>query len=64
MWIVALLYLWLVALGSYVIKLGQGRLVDRADRRDLSVFRMGLSMVERLLANAQPVPIRLVSDFS
>lgn len=62
--IVALLYLWLVALGSYVIKLGQGRLVDRADRRDLSVFRMGLSMVERLLANAQPVPIRLVSDFS
>jgi hypothetical protein len=62
--IVALLYLWLVAFGSYVIKRGQRRLVDRADRRDLSIFRIGLSMIERLLANAQPLSIRLIPYFS
>jgi hypothetical protein len=62
--IVALLYLWLLAFGSYVIKRGQRRLVDRADRRDLSIFRIGLSMVERLLANAQPLSIRLIPYFS
>lgn len=62
--IVALLYLWLIAFGSYVIKRGQRRLVDRADRRDLSIFRIGLSMVERLLANVQPLSIRLIPYFS
>ena len=61
---VAFLYLWLIAFGSQVIKRGQRYLVDRADRRDLSVFRIGLSMVERLLANAQPLLIRLVPCFS
>lgn len=62
--IVALLYVWLIAFGSYVIKRGQRCLVDRADRRDLSIFRIGLSMVERLLANAQPLSIRLIPYFS
>lgn len=62
--VVACLYLWLIAFGSQVIKRGQRRLVDRADRRDLSIFRIGLSTVERLLANAEPLLIRLVPYFS
>jgi hypothetical protein len=62
--IVVLLYVWLIAFGSYVIKRGQRCLVDRADRRDLSIFRIGLSMGERLLANAQPLAIRLIPYFS
>jgi len=62
--IVAFLYLWLVAFGSQVIKRGQRRLVDRADRRDLSIFRIGLRMLERLLANADPFTIRLLPYFS
>jgi hypothetical protein len=62
--VVAFLYLWLVAFGSQVIKRGQRSFVDRADRRDLSIFRIGLSTVERLLANAGPLPIRLVPYFS
>ena len=60
----ALLYLWLVSLGSQVIKRGQRRLVDRADRRDLSIFRIGFSMAQRYLANAHPFSIRLTPYFT
>lgn len=35
---VALLYVWLVAFGSHIIKTSIRYLVDRADRRDLSIF--------------------------
>lgn len=61
--IVAFLYLWLVAFGSQVIKYGLRHLVDRADRMDLSVFRIGLSMVERRLANHQSLVLTLLPYF-
>jgi hypothetical protein len=60
---VALLYVWLVGVGSQVIKNGQRRWVDRSDRRDLSVFRIGYNMIERHLANSLPFTIRLVPYF-
>ena len=56
---VALLYVWLISTGSRAIKNGQRRLVDRAERRDLSIFQIGLRVVERRLTNALPVSIRL-----
>ena len=56
---VVLLYVWLVAFGSQVIKAGQRHLVDRNDRRDHSIFRIGRNMVERRLNNAQPLSISL-----
>lgn len=62
--IIAFLYFWLVAFGSQVIKRGLRHLVDRADRRDLSIFRIGLRMFERLSANDEPIPIRLKPYFS
>lgn len=49
---VALLYVWLIAAGTKAIKCGQRRLVDRNDRRDLSIFQIGWRIVERYLANA------------
>jgi hypothetical protein len=60
---VALLYVWLIAFGSRTIKNGQRSLVDRPDRRDFSVFRIGYNMVERLLANSQPISIVFVPYF-
>lgn len=57
---VVLLYIWLVAFGSKVIKSGQRRLVDRNDRRDYSIFRIGRNMIERHLSNEIPISISLV----
>lgn len=50
---VVFLYVWLVAFGSQIIKNGKRFLVDRSDRRDYSIFRIGRNMVERLLSNEQ-----------
>ena len=60
---VALLYLWTVIFGSQTIKNGKRRLVDRSDRRDLSIFRIGLDMLERCLANREPFLIRTTPYF-
>jgi len=38
---VCMAYVWLVALGSWVIKNGHRHLIDRKDRRDKSYFRLG-----------------------
>lgn len=46
---VCLAYLWLVALGSWVVKNGYRHLVDRKERRDKSYFRLGLDWLKRCL---------------
>ena len=56
---VALLYLWLAAMGTEVIKKGWRHLVDRVERRDLCIFQIGLRWVERCLTNALPLSVRL-----
>lgn len=48
---VAWLYVWLVMVGVEIIKRGLRHLVDRKDRRDLSIFQIGLRWVNRSLTN-------------
>jgi hypothetical protein len=48
---VVILYVWQVAFGSQVIKSGRTHLVDRRDRQGHSIFRIGRSMVERLITD-------------
>jgi hypothetical protein len=52
---VVLLYLWIILEGAKVIKRGQRRLVDRNDRRDLSIFQIGLRSIERRLTSVLPL---------
>ena len=59
---VALLYLWLMVTGVHTIQNSLRRLVDRAERRDLSIFQIGLRLITRRLTNAQPVSICLSLD--
>lgn len=58
---VALLYVWLVSAGTTTIHAGQRPLVDRKDRRDLSIFQIGLRWMERRLVNSLSVHVRLCS---
>jgi hypothetical protein len=60
---VVLLYVWLLALGSRTIKNGLRSLVDRTDRQDFSIFRIGYNIAERWLANAQRLSITFVPYF-
>jgi hypothetical protein len=48
---VALLYVWLISVGAQTVRSGQRHLVDRKDRRDLSIFQIGLRFLERRFIN-------------
>jgi len=56
---VAILYVWSIAIGVRTIHQGQRHLVDRTDRRDLSIFQIGLRFIERKLTNVLFVPVSL-----
>ncbi len=58
---VAILYAWLVSVGTRIIRSGLRSLVDRTDRRDLSIFQIGLRFIERCLTNAISFQISLCS---
>ena len=62
--LVALLYVWLMTTGVQVIKNGLRSLVDRKDRRDLSIFQVGLRSVERRLTNSLKVAVCLRPAYS
>ena len=52
-----LLYIWLVLWGERLIKAGCRAWVDRSDRRDLSLFRIGLDTLHRCFALVRDLPI-------
>jgi len=52
--VVVLLYAWLVTTAVRLIKRGLRQQVDRRERRDLSIFQIGLRWIERCLKNGQP----------
>jgi len=58
---VALLYVWLVSIGTRTIRNGLRDLVDRSDRRDLSIFQIGLRFIDRCVTNAFSFRITLCS---
>jgi hypothetical protein len=58
---VALLYVWLISSGTRIVRNGLRNLVDRNDRRDLSIFQIGLRFIERCVINAHFFSIVLCS---
>lgn len=61
---VALLYVWTVAFGTAIIKRGQRALVDRSDRRDLSIYRIGYDTFERFSINGRKISLPDIPYFS
>ena len=55
----AFLYVWLISVGGRTIHKGLRHLVDRKDRRDLSIFQIGLRYIQRRLTNALSIHIPL-----
>jgi hypothetical protein len=62
--IVALLYVWLIALGLKTMRAAQRHLVDRRDRRELSLFRIGLEMTSSRLLNQMALVFPSVPYFT
>jgi hypothetical protein len=56
---VVFLYVWSVSTGARTIHEGRRPLVDRKERRDLSIFQIGLRFIERQLINALPIHLSL-----
>lgn len=54
---VCLVYVWLIALGSAVVKRGKRHLVDRRSRRDKSYFRLGWDYLEHRLRLGEAIPV-------
>ncbi len=52
---VAFLYVWLLSNGGRFVRAGLRHLVDRKDRRDLSIFQIGFRLLDRKLLNSLPV---------
>ncbi len=59
----SLVYVWLVATASYVVKRGWRDLIDRTDRLDRSYLTLGLRWVKRCLRNREPPQMRLQPYF-
>lgn len=56
---ICLLYVWLVIYGARVIKAGWRDWVDRHDRRDLSLFRIGRDTLQRCFTLVRRPPVAL-----
>jgi len=61
--VVAILYVWLVSLGEMTIQFHLTDEIDRTDRRDLSIFRLGWDWLARRLALNDPFPLLLHPNF-
>jgi hypothetical protein len=61
--VVCLLSLWLVAFGEDVLWQQLSGQVDRTDRQDLSIFRLGWDFLEDCLRLFDPIPSVSIPHF-
>ncbi len=61
--VVCLLFIWLVALGEHVLANALSAQVDRTDRHDLSIFRLGWDFLEDCLRLLDPIPRVAIPNF-
>jgi hypothetical protein len=60
---VSIVFVWLISLGSWVVKRGYRHFVDHRSRRDKSYFRIGWDWVERCLGLNQPFSVQITPFF-
>jgi len=52
-----LAYIWMIGLGLFTLSTGNHTLIDRTDRVDKSIFRLGLDWFKYTLKNELPFPV-------
>jgi len=52
-----LAYLWIVYLGAYAVQQGWHKIIHRTGRCDLSLFQLGLRLLDHLLNEQLPIPV-------
>lgn len=52
-----LAYLWIVYLGVYALRHGWDKIIHRTNRCDLSLFQLGLRLLDHLLNEGLPIPV-------
>jgi len=53
----SLAYLWIVYLGAYAVRHGWDKIIHRTERCDLSLFQLGLRLLDHLLNEELPIPM-------
>ena len=53
-----MLYIWIVYVGSVCEKEQWRLIIHRRKRRDLSLFQLGLRLLEHLLNEEMPIPVQ------
>ena len=56
---VALPYIWLISIRTRTVRSGLRHLIDRKERRDLSIFQIGLRFIKRCLTNDRLIQLPL-----
>ncbi len=56
-------FVWLISLGSWVVKRGYRHYVDVKSRRDKSYFRIGVDWIEHCFRLNKPIPVRFLFYF-
>ena len=60
---VMLLYVWLVSEGTQALLQGRTTQVDRSNRRDLSLFRLGLELIQQAITWLMPFQVHFDAVF-
>ena len=53
----ALAYLWIIFLGALAVRDDWVKIIHRTDRCDLSLFQLGLALLEHFLNEERPIPV-------
>ncbi|MCH8290297.1 transposase [Candidatus Poribacteria bacterium] len=56
----ALAYIWMVYLGALAIQQGWNQIIHRTDRCDLSLFQLGLRLLEHFLNQEMEIPVTFI----
>jgi len=57
-----LAYIWMVYLGAFARHTGWNKVIHRTDRCDLSLFQLGLSLLDYFLNEGIPIPVAFQMD--